>query len=338
MIPVGVDVSKLTLDVQYSTQNTRRYRLHCSNDLSGWQQIEQWLQQFGAPNDQIHACLEATSTYGDAIAHFLHERGYRVSIVNATRVARFRKAEPVRGKTDRIDAWILARYVEQKQPILWTPFLPHQQKLHGLVQRLEDIQKQIIQESNRLENQRVDEEIRESIQEVVQCLRGQEEKLKRSIQAHIEAHEELKQQHHRLVSIVGIGSLTAARILSVIGPITRFSSARKLAAFAGVTPSPYCSGTSVKGADQLEYQGTPPLRTWLYMPALSAKNHDPAMHAWAEQLKARGQKGKQTIVAVMRKLIHIVYGVLTRGQDYDRTKAFPWWNAEQERPQEVKSA
>lgn len=325
MIAVGIDVSKRTLDIQYGAQKQPRFRLHCPNDAAGFEQINHWLERFGTPHQQIHVALEATNTYSDGIAQFLFEQGYQVSVINPARIARFRKAEPVHGKTDRLDAWILARYVEQKSPDAWIPFEPHQQALQVLVQRLEDVQKMIRQERNRLGNQRLTPVAIKSIQDTLTFLQEQECTLKQAIQDQVEQHEDLAQKQQYLISIIGIGKLTAARILSVIGPLDRFHSARQLAAFVGVVPHPYVSGTSVKHTDQIDHRGSPQLRNWLYMCALTSKRWDPAMKAWAQQLQARGQKNKQTIVAVMRKLVHLIYGVLTHEEPYDRSKAFPGW-------------
>lgn len=290
MIAVGIDVSKNTLDVHYGTEKRPRYRLHCANDAVGFEQISSWLESFGSPPDQIHVGLEATNTYSDGIAQFLFEQGYRVSVMNPARIARFRKAEPVQGKTDRLDAWILARYIEQKRPEPWIPFEPHQQELQVLVQRLEDVQQMIQQEHNRLENQRLTPVTIQSIHDTLTFLREQEKTLKNAIQQHIDEHEDLARQEQYLTSITGIGKLTAARILSVIGPLARFRSARQLAAWVGVVPHPYASGTSVKHVDQINHQGSPAVRSWLYMCALTSKRWDPAMKAWSQQLQERGQK------------------------------------------------
>lgn len=329
MIPVGIDVSKKTLDVHYGTQKRPRFRLHCPNTEAGFEQIVSWFQGFDEPSHQLHICLEATNTYSDGIAHFLVKRGYRISVVNPTRIARFRKAEPVHGKTDRMDAWILARYVDQKHPDFWIPMQSHQQDLQVLVQRLDDVKQMIGQERNRLENQRLTERVKQSIATVLACLKEEEAQIAKEIQDHIEAHEDLKEQQALLISIKGIAELTAARILSSIGSIDRFASARRLAAFACVVPSPYSSGTSVRKQTKIEHSGTPNLRAWLYMPAMTAMRWDPAMKTWSQQLRDRGKTEMQIIVAVIRKMLHLVYGVLKHKQPYDRNLAFPWWQEPQ---------
>ena len=109
---MGIDVSKLTLDVRVESQkHPRRPAQRVSNGGDGFAQLQTWFDAHGLR--RVHACLEATGSYSDAIAAFLLAQGHQVSVVNPARVAAFRT------KTDRHDALLLARFCAQKRPALW---------------------------------------------------------------------------------------------------------------------------------------------------------------------------------------------------------------------------
>lgn len=139
----------------------------------------------------------------------------------------------------------------------------------------------------------------------------------------VEQTGEIAEVIEHVDSIVGVGTLSAVRIVSVLVDIERFERVQQVVAFAGLDPCEQQSGTSVHGQSRISKQGSGQLRKWLYQCALVMKRWDPAVKQWAEQLRARGKAKKQVIVAVMRKLLHIIYGVWKSGTDYQRHLAFP---------------
>ena len=120
----------------------------------------------------------------------------------------------------------------------------------------------------------------------------------------------IKQQHELLTSIPGIGDLTASILLAEICDVSDYDNARQLAAYAGLTPSERTSGTSVKGKTRLSCTGNVRLRKALYMPAVVAMRHNPLLKAMSERLLGRGKVKMQVIGALMRKLVHLAFGIL----------------------------
>jgi len=89
-------------------------------------------------------------------------------------------------------------------------------------------------------------------------------------------------------------------------------------AYAGLNPQQHQSGTSINRPARISKIGNAVLRTALYMPALSAMRHNPAVAALVDRLKAQGRlTGKQIVVAAMRKLLVICFGVLKSGKEFD---------------------
>ena len=317
---VGLDVSKATLDLRLHL-GEKTHKHHVSNSGEGNEQIQAWLLHHGVK--QAHVCLEATGTYSDAVALFLYQHGHQVSVLNPAWVAAFRKSEGKQSKTDAQDAALLARYCEQRRPALWEPTSQEVLELQGLVQRLDDLDQLCQQECNRLENSRWSQPVREQIEANIEQLNEQIKQVKQWMKQAVEKADELKAVIEHLESIVGVAQLSATRFVCVIGDIARFESVEQLVAFAGVDPCDKQSGTSVHGRSTISKQGSAQLRKWLYQCALVMKRWDPDVKQWAQELRKKGKAKKQVIVAVMRKLLHIIYGIWKSGQDYEPRLAFP---------------
>jgi transposase len=120
-----------------------------------------------------------------------------------------------------------------------------------------------------------------------------------------------------LVTIPGIGKLTAAKLLGEIRNIQDFQSARQLAAYAGLTPRNFLSGTSVHKKSRLSKTGNAHLRKLLFMPAITAKRWNPIVHTFCDRLILSGLRPMEVIGAAMRKLIHLVFGILKSGRPFD---------------------
>ena len=136
--PLGLDVAKRSFDAALLLDNGRYRHRQFVNSPTGFTQLAAWLRQHAI--GPIHAGLEATGTYGNALALFLHEQGTRVSVINPTRIHAFAQSELSRNKTDPLDAALIARFVATQQPPLWTPPPREQHQLQALVHRVEALQ------------------------------------------------------------------------------------------------------------------------------------------------------------------------------------------------------
>ena len=126
----------------------------------------------------------------------------------------------------------------------------------------------------------------------------------------VEASCDLKEDFENLKTIPGVAQKTALALLAELPDISLFTSARQLAAFSGLTPRHFASGSSVKRKSRISKVGSATLRKALYLPAITAKNHNPIMKAFAQTLAEKGKAAKVIIAAIMRKLLHTIYGIL----------------------------
>lgn len=316
---LGIDMAKSTFDVHLLAEEKASSHSF-ANTPQGFEALAQWLNQRGV--DRVHACMEATGTYGDALALFLYRAGHTVSVVNPARVVAFRFSEGGRTKTDKQDAKLIAHFCLQKRPTAWFPTPEELEQLQVLLLRLEELQGMERQEANRLENSRLDVQTRQEIEEHRQDLRVRIQGAKKRLHAHIEQHQTLNERITLLISLPGIAELSAARLLAEIVDIKRFKTVKQFVAHAGLAPQERSSGTSVHGKAFIGKSGRKKLRKSLYMCAVASSTHDPAMHAYAQRLRQRGKPAKVVLTAVMRKLLHMVYGILKTEEIYDPSKAF----------------
>jgi transposase len=311
---LGIDIGKSKFHVCLLLPNGKTRPKVFSNTTEGHQELLDWLHKFDV--QKTHACLEATGGYGLALTRFLHANGQTVSVVNPRRIKGFAQSEMTRTKTDKVDAGVIARFCRALKPEVWLPPAPEVEHLQALMRRLEALMQRKFQENNRLETLPLGE-IRASIEAHIGYLDADIAKTKQLIAEHFDQHPGLKTQRELLTSIPGIGEQTAAVILAEIGSVNAFANARQLAAYCGLTPREKLSGTSVRGRPCLSRMGNTRLRKALFFPAMTAIQHNPFLQQLWERLLERG-KCKMTIIgAVMRKLIHLAYGVLKSGKSFD---------------------
>lgn len=321
---LGIDIARATFEVALRVER-RDYRATFKNNDDGFGRLLRWLKKSRA--GQLHACMEATGRYGEPLALFLHEHGYPVSVVNPARIKKYADSQLRRNKTDAQDAAVILDFCLTQRPPQWKPPRAEQRKLQELVRYLDTLKKMRRQEKNRLSSGLQEAAVTGLIQQHVAYLEEQLAILETHIHNHIEQFAEMKRDRDLLTSIPGIGKLTAARLLAEIADIRSFRNAKQLAAYAGLTPSHHESGSSIRKRPRLSKVGNGNLRRYLYMPALAAYRYNPVIADLRQRLLERGKNKMLIVGAAMRKLLHIVYGVLKSGRPFDANIAAPSQNA-----------
>jgi transposase len=314
---LGIDIAKAKFVCALLTADGRLRHKSCANTVAGFAELVAWLQRHGVT--QVHACLEATGTYGEAVATWLHEAGHLVSVVNPAIIHAYAGTQLARSKTDRIDADLIARFTATQQPPAWAPPPPETRELQALVRRLDALHGMRTQEANRLAAGVVVADVRDSIETLLAHLEAQIAHVQQLIRAHLDQHPGLRAQRDLLTTIPGIGETTAAVLIAELFH-KPYTSARQAAAFAGLVPRLVESGT-LRGRSRLSKVGPGRLRKALYFPAVAALRWNPTIRAVRLRLTAAGKPTMVIIGAAMRKLIHLAYGVLKSGKAYEPTFA-----------------
>ena len=226
----------------------------------------------------------------------------------------YAKSRNRRNKTDKVDALLLAEFGREREPEIKTRLMSLQQ---GIARELEALEEDLSRLKNRLEaasNGVAHPKVIASLKRRKKHLEKEKEELKKQLQ------DELKQSKAQelklLQSIPGIGIHTASLLLAELDNPLRFKSARSLVAFAGLTPMLHESGKTSRYT-AISRMGSSHLRRWLYMPALAAIRLNKPLKAFYQKLVSKGKAKKVALVAVMAKLLKLVYGVLKHNKPFD---------------------
>jgi transposase len=319
---LGIDVAKASLAVALQLgEHKRLYERQFDNDARGIARLRQWVQERGAELSELTVVMEATGVYHEQVALALHESGCTVIVANPKRVRDFARGLGLLHKTDTVDARALTRYATQKAAELlpWSPAPPEIRALRALHDRLSAVQEDLQREENRRQQALISAEpglVIDSLERSVHRLRAECELLKRAIEDHFDQHPGLKKQRELLQSIPSIGPISGDRLLCVL--LThRFENARQAAAFCGLIPVTRESGSSVRGRPRLSKQGDGQLRAKLYMAAIVAVQRNEQLRQVYDSLLAAGKTKMSALGALMRRLVHIAFGVLKHQMPYN---------------------
>ncbi len=310
---LGIDVAKAKLDVALRRPDGKRRSKVVGNTPEGFAVLSAWLHQQGVM--ELHVCMEATGTYWEAVAEHLVDSGCTVSVVNPAQIKAFGAARLVRTKTDKADARLIAEFCAAQHPEPWQAPTPAIRELRALVARRNALDAMRTQEKNRLPVAR--DAVRNGIEAHLVYLEQAIAEIEAVIREKIDNDPGLKQQRQLLDTIPGLGDKTIPVLLSYYGGSLRFDKAKEAAAFAGLDPRRHESGSSVHGRPRLSKVGHSALRKALYMPAMVAITKTRWGRAFRDRLKAAGKPPMVIIGAMMRKLVHVAFGVLKSGKPFD---------------------
>ncbi len=311
---LGIDVSKLTFDVALLSDSKEK-RQKFKNSLSGFKELESWLQSAQATD--VHVCMEASGRYYEGLAEFLYSNNYLVSVVNAAKIKGHAKAELMRLKTDALDASLIARFCQKHVPPAWKPLSPEIREVQEAERYLSALKSMKIQETNRLQSGLISESVKSVIASHVEYMNMQIANVEKLLKQLVKQNEKLAKHHKLITSVIGLGDTTAFIWLGEVGYCETFVTSRQLEAFTGLSTKRNQSGTSVQGRERLCKVGNHYLRKALYMPALSALRSNPAIMEFAARLKQRGKPAMVIVGAVMRKLLRIIFAVIKSGKEFD---------------------
>jgi len=326
----GIDISKDTATFALLGHDGKPLPgpMTFKNTTAGFKTAIKWLRKLAKPFKpyEIHLVMEATSVYYLGLAKFFNgQAGIIVSVVNPAQVKSFAGAELIRTKTDGVDASVIARFAMAMSPRPWTPPAPHEEAMLSIVRHIEAVKEMVQAEKNRLHALETvgpsTTGVQKEIKKHIRFLEAQISELDQGLKKLIKEHPDIDENVKLLCSIPGVGDTTASAMLTEIGDISRFDNVKQLVAYAGIAPAERQSGTSVRGKVMINKRGSRRLRKALYMPAMVAVQHNPVIKKFYERLLSKGKKPICALVACMRKLLHIAYGVLKHKKRFD-----PNWN------------
>ena len=309
----GIDVSKAVLDVAVRRDGQRLETARFDNDAAGHKALVRWLTKGGR---DVRVVLESTGTYSLDVALALHRTsGIAVMVANPRAIKQFTGALMQRSKTDLTAAVALRDYAIRMPFVPWQPPAPHVLELRGIARRIAALVVERTRERNRLHALTASAEasavVHNDIEVNIRHLERRTELLAAQAIALIGAHDDLQTAFELLVSVPGIAAHSAVQLLPELLVLPETMTVRQWVAHAGLDPRAHQSGTSVDKPARISKVGNAHIRRALFMPALVAVQHDRHVRAFYAKLVARGKTPLQAYVAVMRKLLHAVYGMFT---------------------------
>lgn len=316
---LGIDVAKAKLDCLLLDHSQGRQRSKVvPNTPDGWQTLLQWLSKQGAAPAQVHVILEPTGVYHERLLFALAQAGLAVSLVNPAQLRLFAQGLGVRNKTDACDSAVLARFGAMLTPPLWQPPPARVRELRALLARRDAVAEDLQRERNRAEKLLAGDapaRVQQSLDEAITFLKKELKALHETIDQHIDGDDELKRIWLLLKSIPGVGEQVANHFTALLAG-RDFKSAEQVAAYLGIVPAQWQSGSSVNARPRMTKAGPAHLRRLLYMPAVVAVRLNPHVKALYERLLAKGKCKMSALGAAMHKLAQLCFGVVHSGQPY----------------------
>jgi transposase len=265
--------------------------------------------------------MEATGTYWLGLAWYLQERGYQVSVLNPAQARHFARMQLQRTKTDAVDARLLVEFARLMDPPLWTPPPVLCEQLQQRLAYREDLLDIRGQERNRLHalqrNPHADPAVVARLKQHIAYLDAEIKTLETEIAALLEGDHAWADAARHLLSITGIGLLTAAWILVATHAFARCDTPDQAASFAGLAPHARDSGASCRGRRRVGHAGHAALRRALYMAAGSALRFNKPVSTFYQRLVQQGKPKMVARLAAARKLLHIAWAVVVHDCDFD---------------------
>lgn len=308
----GIDVSSETLDLYFINKEGIHQHLQIANTVTGFRKM---LKEAGT---EAHFVMEATGVYHLNLIFFLQEKNIRFSIVNALKIKRYIQMHLERNKSDKKDAKRIYEYGVDCRPEMYSMPDSSYFECRSLNNAIHDLTKEITKFSNQMHSLKKcpydTKSTEKSFERILKKLKEEKQNLESELQEKLIIWN---QETLELVSSVkGIGKRAAAELLIYTQGFKDMNSYKQLISYAGLSPTEFRSGSSIRGRVRICKQGGKQLRHILYMCALNAKKTNAQCRALFDRLVEKGKNKKAAVIAVCNKLLKIVFGVLKNREFY----------------------
>ena len=322
MVVVGIDVGKSELFIHATCTSGagQPARTVLANTHEGQVALLEWLVRQQVLPQETVVVMEATGVYWERVATMLHLAGYQVSVVNAAQIKFFAKSTLRRGKTDKMDAELIAQYGATMRPARWTLPDRSQEALRALIHERDAVVEMITLEKGRQHAHDHREHAHPVLTELgnarLELLEAQRIQLTEAITACVADSAELGTQVQLLSSVPGVGALTAAIVLSETAHLQDMQDSKQWAAYAGLSPVPRQSG-AMMGRCRISKIGNGRLRRAFYLSAVTVTRMKNPLGEHYRRLVSSGKPKKVALIALARKILRTCFAILRSGTPFD---------------------
>lgn len=330
---VGLDVSARKFDaaICYCGSNHERWMKQRTREFSstpaGIRQFSAWLAREEGTCEGL--CAEATGVYSQDLAQLLEEHGKlpgaagpmplpRLSIENPSRIKGAAAMLGANGKSDPIDARVIATFGAIKKPAPKAPLAPPYQRLRDAMKLRETLVRHQLSLENSLRNGR-DKECCRVLRRAAASIRRQSENAEARITELIQSEEQLARDFALLQTIPTVGPIVAAALLATFGDLATWDR-RSLIAYSGLAPLPRESGTSLRSHRRISKRGGKLLRAKHYLSATRLLTKDYGFNRKIIERYKAGQPAKVLIISAIAKVLLIARAIVRSGQPFDRAR------------------
>ncbi len=319
---VGIDVSKLTIDVCVLNQELYQEHHQFENSSKGFVELKTWLRNkdFFSEKKSLF-CMEHTGLYTRQLVGMLLQWGCSVWMESALHLKR--SMGMTRGKSDKVDSYRIARYAmtNADKAVLIKLSSSTLQQLKDLMGNRTRIMKALqalkvsTNEINRVDKATGKELAKLNAQAINGLMKSKNKVEKRMLEI-IRLDEKLNELYNLVTSVKCVGEVLATELIVYTNGFTRMENTAQLACYCGVAPFEHSSGTSIRGRIGTSNFANMTLKSTLHMAAVSATRYVPDIKMYYERKVAEGKNKMCVINAIRNKLIKRIMAVVKRGTPY----------------------
>jgi transposase len=321
----GIDVGKKTFQASWVSTESRVEEFHkirsqeFARTQKGVSQYLKWLRSLSEPDQSIRIIMEATGRYSLELHSWLVQAKpeLKPAIVNPKLAKHFHQSLGLRNKNDSVDARSLGLMGRERKPEPFQPLEPEYQQLRDLMRQRRVLVQTCVEEGLRLEQLNNSPKVAQFVRSHLKHLNRLLARIEKELQKLFQKSPQMQQDANRLMTIPGVGQITAMTVLGELGDLRRFKRSRQISAMAGLTPHNVESGSSTQYS-RLDRMGSPQVRKVLYMAALTTTRNTKYQlgRTYLHLIEDNGLCKKEALVAVMRKILVLMRALLISNSDY----------------------
>ena len=321
---IGIDISKKTLDVVALMQGSRKgEHKQFTNTQKGFKNLLSWVINItGQKGEQLLFCMEHTGVYAYKLSCFLSDRNLSFCLENPLQIKRSMGINRI--KNDKADAQMIARYAMRHQEDLSLYKLPTKAIIklkHLLVYRDRLIKskhafrvsfKELSKHTNKEDSNFISNESKS----LINVLNKRIKKVELEIENLIKSEESLKKNYILMMSVGGVGKITASHMLVYTNNFVSFANSRQFACYSGIAPFEHSSGISLKGRTRISSLANKKMKGLLSIGACSAIQHDNELRNYYNKKIEQGKPPLSVLNVIKNKIVSRVFAVIKRGTPY----------------------
>lgn len=326
VLVVGVDISKddfhvcikeKIIDSNVKIKGTRSF----SNNSKGFIELMEWVSKRTLPNSSVLYIMEATGTYFENLAYYLHENGCLVSVVLANKIMHYAKSLNLKTKTDKVDAAMIAGIGIERDFPKWKPMSKNFKELRDLCREMLSLKKERSRAKCQLHAMEYSHEKTVSVLKIkknqIEFYENSIKEIEFEIKRIVDADSDLKARIDKIATVKGLGLITIVIVLCETNGFELFNNIRQVVSYSGLDIQIKESG-NFKGKTRISKKGNVRIRQCLFMPALTATMHNEKIKSLYERINERNPDiKKKGVVAGMRKLLILIFVLWKKNEEYD---------------------